>query len=179
MRGTIGWPSYPAREPSTLDFTHARTARQLAVAALEGGVVPRCVRRHDGAAAVAVEDGTEPEISGRDNLETIALCEAVFAAATRAPRDDRAASFSNDPDLRIAQAIVLADARGRGSLRNLRISMHPRPSGSPYYSARGQPCSLPSRAFCLPVRHKAHRCRSCSGLAGAGRARRSGPGSRS
>lgn len=29
----------------------------------------------------AVEDGTEPEISGRDNLETIALCEAVFAAA--------------------------------------------------------------------------------------------------
>ena len=30
----------------------------------------------------AVEDGTEPEISGRDNLETIALCEAVFAAAT-------------------------------------------------------------------------------------------------
>jgi predicted dehydrogenase len=30
----------------------------------------------------AVEDGTEPEISGRDNLETIALCEAVLAAAT-------------------------------------------------------------------------------------------------
>src|SRR5204863_336465 len=29
----------------------------------------------------AVEEGTEPEISGRDNLETIALCEAVFAAA--------------------------------------------------------------------------------------------------
>ena len=29
----------------------------------------------------AVEDGTEPEISGRDNIETIALCEAVFAAA--------------------------------------------------------------------------------------------------
>ena len=32
---------------------------------------------------VAVEDGTEPEISGRDNVETIALCEAVFAAATQ------------------------------------------------------------------------------------------------
>jgi hypothetical protein len=29
----------------------------------------------------ALEDATEPEISGRDNLETIALCEAVFAAA--------------------------------------------------------------------------------------------------
>jgi predicted dehydrogenase len=30
----------------------------------------------------SLEDGTEPEISGRDNLETIALCEAVYAAAT-------------------------------------------------------------------------------------------------
>ena len=30
---------------------------------------------------VALEDGTEPEIAGRDNLETVALCEAVFAAA--------------------------------------------------------------------------------------------------
>ena len=28
----------------------------------------------------ALEDGSEPEISGRDNLETIALCEAVYAA---------------------------------------------------------------------------------------------------
>jgi len=32
---------------------------------------------------VAVEDGSEPEISGRDNVETIAVCEAVFAAATQ------------------------------------------------------------------------------------------------
>jgi hypothetical protein len=30
---------------------------------------------------VAVENGTEPEISGRDNVETIYLCEAVFKAA--------------------------------------------------------------------------------------------------
>ena len=29
----------------------------------------------------AIEERAEPEISGRDNLETIALCEAVFAAA--------------------------------------------------------------------------------------------------
>ena len=29
----------------------------------------------------AVEEDTEPEIGGRDNVETIALCEAVFAAA--------------------------------------------------------------------------------------------------
>jgi ABC-type polysaccharide/polyol phosphate transport system ATPase subunit len=30
---------------------------------------------------VAIEDGKEPEISGRDNVQTVALCEAVFAAA--------------------------------------------------------------------------------------------------
>jgi len=29
----------------------------------------------------ALEEGTEPEISGRDNLETIALCAAVYVAA--------------------------------------------------------------------------------------------------
>ncbi len=29
----------------------------------------------------ALEEGTEPEISGRDNLETLALCEAVYQAS--------------------------------------------------------------------------------------------------
>jgi len=29
----------------------------------------------------AVETGAEPDISGRDNLATLALCEAVLAAA--------------------------------------------------------------------------------------------------
>jgi hypothetical protein len=29
----------------------------------------------------SLEDGTEPEIGGRDNLATAALCAAVFAAA--------------------------------------------------------------------------------------------------
>jgi hypothetical protein len=28
----------------------------------------------------ALEEGSEPEISGRDNLETIALCQAVYTA---------------------------------------------------------------------------------------------------
>ena len=32
----------------------------------------------------ALETGEEPDISGRDNLKTIALCEAVLAARTRA-----------------------------------------------------------------------------------------------
>ena len=51
-RGTIGWPSYPARTPSTLDFTTKQQPGYWLSAALEGGVVPRRLRRHDGAAAV-------------------------------------------------------------------------------------------------------------------------------
>ena len=51
-RGTIGWPSYPARTPSTLDFTTQAAAGHVAPAALAGGLVPRRLRRHDGAAAV-------------------------------------------------------------------------------------------------------------------------------
>src|SRR5262249_10636327 len=80
-RGTIGWPSYPARTPSTLDVT----AKQLP----GGWLQPRWQQVWFPDAFVgtmaqllcALEDGTEPEIGGRDNLETIALCEAVFAAA--------------------------------------------------------------------------------------------------
>jgi predicted dehydrogenase len=31
---------------------------------------------------VGIEEGVEPRHSGRDNLETLALCTAVFTAAT-------------------------------------------------------------------------------------------------
>src|SRR6478672_9310124 len=79
-RGTIGWPSYPARTPSTLDYT------------LVGDPIWQQPRWDEvwfpdafvGTMAqllVALEDGSEPEVGGRDNLETVALCEAVFAAA--------------------------------------------------------------------------------------------------
>jgi predicted dehydrogenase len=81
-RGMIGWPTYPARTPSTLDYT---TRREPGV-----WVQPRWPEVWFPDAFVgtmaqllsALEDGAEPEISGRDNLETVALCEAVFAAAT-------------------------------------------------------------------------------------------------
>jgi len=79
-RGTIGWPGYPARVPSTLDYSLKSST---------GWQQPRWPEvwfpdAFVGTMAqllVALEEGTEAEISGRDNLETIALCEAVFAAA--------------------------------------------------------------------------------------------------
>ncbi len=79
-RGTIGWPGWPARVPSTLDYSTTASG---------GWVSPRWPEAWFPDAFVgtmaqllcALEDGTTPEIGGRDNLETLALCEAVRAAA--------------------------------------------------------------------------------------------------
>jgi predicted dehydrogenase len=80
-RGTIGWPSYPARSPSTLDFTTSRQPGYWLAPRWPEVWFPDAFVGTMAQLLCALEDGTEPEISGRDNLETIALCEAVFAAA--------------------------------------------------------------------------------------------------
>jgi len=80
-RGTIGWPSYPARTPSTLDVTTKRQPGYWLSPRWPEVWFPDAFVGTMAQLLVALEEGTEPEISGRDNLETIALCEAVFAAA--------------------------------------------------------------------------------------------------
>src|SRR5579885_1874134 len=80
-RGTIGWPSYPARTPSTLDFTTKRQPGCWLQPRWKEVWFPDAFVGTMAQLLCAVEDGTEPEISGRDNLETVALCEAVCAAA--------------------------------------------------------------------------------------------------
>jgi predicted dehydrogenase len=80
-RGTIGWPSYPARTPSTLDFTTKRQPGYWLSPRWKEVWFPDAFVGTMAQLLCAVEDGAEPEISGRDNVETIALCEAVFAAA--------------------------------------------------------------------------------------------------
>lgn len=82
MRGTIGWPKYPAREPSTLDFSTSRQPGYWFRPRWDDVWFPDAFVGTMAQLLVAVENGTEPEIAGRDNLETIALCEAVFTAAT-------------------------------------------------------------------------------------------------
>jgi predicted dehydrogenase len=79
-RGTIGWPSYPTRTPSTLDYTVAGDATWHEPRWNEVWF-PDAFVGTMAQLLVAMEDGTEPEIGGRDNLQTVALCEAVFAAA--------------------------------------------------------------------------------------------------
>jgi len=80
-RGTIGWPSYPARTPSTLDFTTKRQPGYWLSPRWQEVWFPDAFVGTMAQLLCAVEDDTEPDISGRDNLETIALCEAVFTAA--------------------------------------------------------------------------------------------------
>jgi hypothetical protein len=80
-RGTIGWPSYPARTPSTLDFTTKQQPGYWFQPRWKEVWFPDAFVGTMAQLLVAIEEGAEPEISGRDNLETIALCEAVLAAA--------------------------------------------------------------------------------------------------
>ncbi len=80
-RGTIGWPSYPAPMPSTLDYTTCREPGFWFQPRWPEVWFPDAFAGTMSQLLCALESGTEPEISGRDNLETIALCEAVVIAA--------------------------------------------------------------------------------------------------
>lgn len=79
--GTIGWPSYPAHTPSTLDFTTKQQPGYWFSPRWPEAWFPEAFIGTMAQLLCALEDNTEPEISGRDNLETIALCQAVFAGA--------------------------------------------------------------------------------------------------
>jgi predicted dehydrogenase len=89
-RGTIGWPSYPARTPSTLDYTTKRQPGFWLQPRWSDVWFPDAFVGTMSQLLCAIEDGTSPEISGADNIETIALCEAVFAAA----RDHRVVTMA-------------------------------------------------------------------------------------
>lgn len=83
MRGTIGWPKYPVRTPSTLEFSSKRGGGGETIRPKWDDVwFPDAFVGTMAQLLVAIENGIEPEISGWDNIETIALCAAVFAAAT-------------------------------------------------------------------------------------------------
>jgi len=83
MQGTIGWPKYPESVPSTLEFSSKKEGRGATIRPRWDDVwFPDAFVGTMAQLLVAVENGVEPEISGRDNIETIALCAAVFAAAT-------------------------------------------------------------------------------------------------
>jgi len=80
-KGTIGWPDYPAGSPSTLDFLTKRRPDYWFQPRWPEQWFPQAFIGTMGQLMKALETGTEPEISGRDNLKTMALIEAAYRSA--------------------------------------------------------------------------------------------------
>jgi predicted dehydrogenase len=89
-RGTIGWPSYPARTPSTLDFTTKHRPGYWFQPRWKEVWFPDAFVGPMAELLGALEDGREPSISGRDNLGTMALVDACYLSA----KEHRAVGFS-------------------------------------------------------------------------------------
>ena len=80
-RGTIGWPSYPSRTPSTIDFTTTRKPGYWFSPRWKEVWFPDAFSGPMGELLIALEEGRQPSISGRDNLKTMALVEACYRSA--------------------------------------------------------------------------------------------------
>ena len=80
-RGTIGWPSYPAHTPSTLDFTTKARGDYWFQPRWPEAWFPEAFRGTMGELLQSLAHKTAPPISGRDNLATLALVEAVYRSA--------------------------------------------------------------------------------------------------
>lgn len=80
-RGTIGWPGYPERVPSTLDYTTTADDGKWHQPRWDAVWFPDAFIGPMAELMVAIEQGTEPECSGRDNLWTMALVDAAYLSA--------------------------------------------------------------------------------------------------
>jgi hypothetical protein len=79
-QGTIGWPKYPQHTPSTLEYTTIHSGGWVRPSWTEAWF-PEAFIGTMAQLLCALETDAEPEINGRDNLLTLALCEAVAQAA--------------------------------------------------------------------------------------------------
>ena len=79
-RGTIGWPSYPKREPSTIDFTTIQTGKWHSPRWNEVWF-PDSFAGPMAELLIALESEEEPQSSGVDNLNTMALVDACYRSA--------------------------------------------------------------------------------------------------
>ncbi len=79
-RGTIGWPRYPERSPSTLDYTTTASNEWIQPRWNEVWF-PDAFVGPMAQLLCAMEEGTPPEISGEDNLNTMALVDACYKSA--------------------------------------------------------------------------------------------------
>ncbi len=79
-QGTIGWPNYPARTPSTLSFTTRQEADCWFRPNWPEVWFPDAFQGTMGELLSSLNEGRESAISGRDNLKTMALVEACYAS---------------------------------------------------------------------------------------------------
>ena len=82
--GTIGWPGWPARVPSTIDYSTVDEPGIWHRPRWPEAWFPHAFAGPMAGLLWAIENGAEPDISGRDNLKTIELCEAVFQGGRKA-----------------------------------------------------------------------------------------------
>lgn len=80
--GTIGWPRYPEHAPSTLRYSSKSGGETWTEPRWDTAWFPDAFTGTMAQLLVALESGAEPEISGDDNLDTMALVEACFRGAT-------------------------------------------------------------------------------------------------
>jgi predicted dehydrogenase len=80
-RGTIGWPEYPKRTPSTLDYTTRALGPDWRMPRWPEVWFPDAFAGPMAQLLCALEDHRTPEINGRDNLGTMALVDACYLSA--------------------------------------------------------------------------------------------------
>ncbi len=79
--GTIGWPKYPERTPSTLDFTTTARGPEWLRPRWDGVWFPDAFVGPMAGLLCALEEGRASALDGRDNLRTMALVEACYQSA--------------------------------------------------------------------------------------------------
>ncbi|HVG39938.1 MAG TPA: hypothetical protein VM870_11645, partial [Pyrinomonadaceae bacterium] len=80
-RGTIGWPEYPTPAPSTIDFTTKSIPGRWLRPRWDEVWFPDAFAGPMAQLLRAIENDSEPEISGADNLQTMALVDACYLSA--------------------------------------------------------------------------------------------------
>jgi predicted dehydrogenase len=77
-KGAISWFNYPVLTPSTIEFTTKKYPGQWFCPSWSKVWFPDAFAGTMAQLLRAVEDNTEPEIGGRDNLKTIACVDACY-----------------------------------------------------------------------------------------------------
>ena len=98
--GSIGWPGWPERVPSTIDYSTVHDGGAWHRPRWPEAWFPDAFAGPMAGLLRAIESGREPDISGRDNIRTIALCEAVLRAA----REHRVTVPQLDPADRVGRS---------------------------------------------------------------------------